>query len=66
MRAYHDGEWGVSLRESRALWKTLMLEGFQAGLAWIVILRKRGAFRDALPASIPRKWRASTPPTSSG
>ena len=46
-RAYHDTEWGVPVRESRMLWETLMLEGFQAGLAWIVILRKREAFRAA-------------------
>lgn len=45
--AYHDIEWGVPLRDSRALWETLMLEGFQAGLAWIIILRKREAFRSA-------------------
>ena len=46
-RAYHDEEWGVPVRDSRLLWETLMLEGFQAGLAWIVILRKREAFRAA-------------------
>jgi DNA-3-methyladenine glycosylase I len=46
-RAYHDEEWGVPVRDSRMLWETLMLEGFQAGLAWIVILRKREAFRAA-------------------
>jgi DNA-3-methyladenine glycosylase I len=47
MRAYHDEEWGVPLHDSRALWEMLMLEGFQAGLAWIVVLRKRDAFRKA-------------------
>jgi len=47
MRAYHDAEWGVPIRDSRMLWETLMLEGFQAGLSWIVILRKREAFRAA-------------------
>ena len=46
-RAYHDTEWGVPVRDSRMLWETLMLEGFQAGLAWIVILRKREGFRAA-------------------
>jgi DNA-3-methyladenine glycosylase I len=46
-RAYHDNEWGVPVRDSRMLWETLMLEGFQAGLAWIVILRKREGFRAA-------------------
>lgn len=45
MRAYHDTEWGVPERDSRALWEKLMLDGFQAGLAWITVLRKREAFR---------------------
>src|ERR1700761_371443 len=47
MRSYHDEEWGVPERDSRALWEMLMLEGFQAGLSWITILRKREAFREA-------------------
>src|SRR3954469_9485414 len=47
MRAYHDEEWGVPERDSRALWEKLMLDGFQAGLSWITILRKRAAFRQA-------------------
>jgi DNA-3-methyladenine glycosylase I len=47
LRAYHDEEWGVPERDSRALWETLMLEGFQAGLSWTIILRKREAFRKA-------------------
>ena len=47
MLSYHDGEWGVPERDSRALWEMLMLEGFQAGLAWIIVLRKRDAFRKA-------------------
>lgn len=46
-RAYHDDEWGEPLREERALFELLSLEGFQAGLAWITILRKRPAFRAA-------------------
>jgi DNA-3-methyladenine glycosylase I len=45
MRAYHDQEWGVPERDGRALWEKLMLDGFQAGLSWITILRKREAFR---------------------
>jgi DNA-3-methyladenine glycosylase I len=45
MAEYHDTEWGVPVRDSRMLWETLMLEGFQAGLSWQVILRKREAFR---------------------
>ena len=45
--AYHDQEWGVPQRDPRMLWEMLMLEGFQAGLAWIIVLRKREAFRKA-------------------
>ncbi len=45
--AYHDHEWGVPEYDSRALWEKLVLDGFQAGLAWITILRKRDAFRAA-------------------
>jgi DNA-3-methyladenine glycosylase I len=47
LRKYHDEEWGVPEYDSRALWEKLMLDGFQAGLAWIIILRKREAFRRA-------------------
>jgi DNA-3-methyladenine glycosylase I len=47
MRAYHDNEWGVPVRDGRRLWEMLMLEGFQAGLSWSIILRKRDAFRRA-------------------
>ncbi|MFV0300775.1 MAG: DNA-3-methyladenine glycosylase I [Paracoccus sp. (in: a-proteobacteria)] len=43
--AYHDSEWGVPERDPRALWEKLVLDGFQAGLSWITILRKRDAFR---------------------
>jgi len=53
--AYHDNEWGVPQRDSRALWEMLMLEGFQAGLSWITILRKRDAFRKAFKSFDPRK-----------
>ena len=45
--AYHDDEWGVPLHGDRALFEKLTLEGFQSGLSWIVILRKRPAFREA-------------------
>src|SRR5579864_2812603 len=45
--AYHDAEWGVPEYDSRALWEKLMLDGFQAGLSWQIILRKRDAFRKA-------------------
>jgi DNA-3-methyladenine glycosylase I len=47
LRAYHDEEWGVPQHDSRMLWEMLMLEGFQAGLSWLIILRKREAFREA-------------------
>ena len=47
MVAYHDEEWGVPERDSRALWEKLMLDGFQAGLSWRTILAKRDAFRAA-------------------
>lgn len=53
MRAYHDDEWGVPEHDGRALWEKLMLDGFQAGLAWIIILRKRDAFRAAFAAFDP-------------
>jgi DNA-3-methyladenine glycosylase I len=45
--AYHDTEWGVPEYDSRALFEKLQLDGFQAGLSWITILRKREAFRKA-------------------
>src|SRR5579864_8332784 len=45
--AYHDEYWGVPQYDSRALWEMLMLEGFQAGLSWLTILRKLDAFREA-------------------
>jgi DNA-3-methyladenine glycosylase I len=58
LRDYHDTEWGVPVRDSRLLWETLMLEGFQAGLSWITVLRKREAFREAFanfdPARVAR------------
>jgi DNA-3-methyladenine glycosylase I len=55
MQAYHDEEWGVPEYDSRALWEKLMLDGFQAGLSWITILRKREAFRKAFKGFDPRK-----------
>jgi len=45
--AYHDDEWGVPERDDRALYEKLILDGFQAGLSWITILRKRDNFRRA-------------------
>jgi len=44
---YHDTEWGVPEYDARALWEKLVLDGFQAGLSWITILKKRDAFRAA-------------------
>jgi len=55
MRAYHDDEWGVPQHDSRMLWEMLMLEGFQAGLAWSVILNKRQGFRTAFAGFNPKK-----------
>jgi DNA-3-methyladenine glycosylase I len=55
MRAYHDEEWGVPQPDSRMLWEMLMLEGFQAGLAWLTVLRKREPFRAAFAGFDPRK-----------
>ncbi|WP_433967233.1 DNA-3-methyladenine glycosylase I [Tunturiibacter gelidiferens] len=55
MQAYHDEEWGVPERDSRALWEALMLDGFQAGLSWLTILRKREAFRKAFRSFDPKK-----------
>lgn len=46
-RDYHDTEWGVPEYDSRALWEKLILDGFQAGLSWLIILRKREGLRKA-------------------
>jgi DNA-3-methyladenine glycosylase I len=53
--AYHDTEWGVPEYDSRALFEKLQLDGFQAGLSWITILRKREAFRKAFDDFNPEK-----------
>ncbi len=55
LREYHDQEWGVPEFDSRALWELLMLEGFQAGLSWLVVLRKREAFQAAFHQFDPAK-----------
>ena len=52
MCRYHDEEWGVPQQDARALWELLMLEGFQAGLSWITVLRKRDAFRSTVFARL--------------
>ena len=53
--AYHDEEWGVPERDDRALFEKLLLDGFQAGLSWITILRKRDNFRRAFDGFEPAK-----------
>jgi DNA-3-methyladenine glycosylase I len=53
--AYHDEEWGVPEYDPRALYEKLVLDGFQAGLAWITILRKRENFRRAFDDFAPEK-----------
>jgi DNA-3-methyladenine glycosylase I len=53
--AYHDEEWGVPELNDRALWESLMLSGFQAGLSWLTILHKRGAFRKSFEGFHPEK-----------
>lgn len=53
--AYHDDEWGVPEWDSRALFEKLLLDGFQAGLSWYTILKKRDNFRDAFDGFEPAK-----------
>ncbi len=53
--AYHDREWGVPVRDERRLFEFLVLEGAQAGLSWITILRKREAYREAFDEFDPEK-----------
>ncbi len=59
--AYHDDEWGVPERDDRALYEKLVLDGFQAGLSWITILRKRENFRRAFDGFVPEKIARYTP-----
>jgi DNA-3-methyladenine glycosylase I len=59
--AYHDQEWGVPECDDRALFEKLMLDGFQAGLSWITILRKRENFRRAFDDFDPEKIARYTP-----
>src|SRR6201994_1911203 len=54
-RSYHDEEWGVPEHDARALYEKLVLDGFQAGLSWITILRKRENFRKAFHNFDPEK-----------
>jgi DNA-3-methyladenine glycosylase I len=55
MADYHDREWGVPLRDDRKIFEFLVLEGFQAGLSWATILRKRKNFRKAFAGFDPKK-----------
>jgi DNA-3-methyladenine glycosylase I len=59
--AYHDEEWGVPEFDDRALYEKLMLDGFQAGLSWITILRKRDNFRRAFDGFEPERIARYTP-----
>jgi DNA-3-methyladenine glycosylase I len=59
--AYHDEEWGVPEYDDRALYEKLVLDGFQAGLSWITILRKRDNFRRAFAGFEPEKIARFTP-----
>jgi DNA-3-methyladenine glycosylase I len=59
--AYHDTEWGAPEWDSRALFEKLLLDGFQAGLSWITILRKRDAFRAAFDGFDPVRMAAYGP-----
>jgi DNA-3-methyladenine glycosylase I len=54
LRSYHDREWGVPLREDRRLFELLVLEGAQAGLSWVTVLKKRPAYRRAFDRFEPR------------
>ncbi|TAK47170.1 MAG: DNA-3-methyladenine glycosylase I [Xanthobacteraceae bacterium] len=59
--SYHDTEWGVPEYDDRALFEKLVLDGFQAGLSWITILRKRDNFRRAFDGFAPEKIARYTP-----
>jgi DNA-3-methyladenine glycosylase I len=52
---HHDREWGLPVLDSRALWEHLALDGFQAGLSWLTVLRKRDAFRQAFKGFEPEE-----------
>lgn len=61
-RTYHDSEWGVPEYDSRALWEKLQLDGMQAGLSWITILRKRETMREEFDGFDPEKIARWTQP----
>ena len=54
-QAYHDEEWGRPVRDERGLYERLCLEGFQSGLSWLTILRKREGFRAAFEGFVPER-----------
>ena len=60
-RDYHDTEWGVPERDPRALWEKLQLDGMQAGLSWITILRKRESIREEFDGFDPERLARWTP-----
>src|ERR1700691_4611185 len=62
LSTYHDREWGVPEFDGRTLWESLMLSGFQAGLSWITVLRRRDAFRKAFRGFDPGKVARFTAP----
>ncbi|WP_437735338.1 DNA-3-methyladenine glycosylase I [Sorangium sp. So ce1335] len=59
--AYHDEQWGVPVHDDRALFEMLILEGAQAGLSWITVLRKRAAYREAFAGFDPARVARFTP-----
>jgi len=61
LRSYHDEEWGVPLHDDDRLFEMLILEGFQAGLSWLTVLRKRDAFRRAFAGFVPARVAAFGP-----
>lgn len=60
-QAYHDTEWGIPVHDDRRLFEMLILEGAQAGLSWITVLRKRGNYRQAFSDFVPEKVARYTP-----
>ncbi|MET0390244.1 MAG: DNA-3-methyladenine glycosylase I [Polyangiales bacterium] len=60
-RGYHDREWGVPVRDARAIWEKFQLDAFQAGLAWITVLRKRETMREELDGFDPERLARWTP-----
>src|SRR5207247_620603 len=61
MLAYHDDEWGVPLHDDRKLHEFMVLDAFQAGLSWAIVLKKREAFREAFENFDPERMARFTP-----